>query len=86
MSYFTIGDLGKEHRTNTYQPEESGKGQRTHHVSDHVPESFLLASILAEPCVHHQEGCFALAFLFAWRGRSEDLLKKGLTLESEALA
>ena len=50
MSYFTIGDLGKEHRTNTYQPEESGKGQRTHHVSDHLPESFSLVFILAEWC------------------------------------
>ena len=25
-------------------------------MSDHLPESFSLASILAEQCMHHQEG------------------------------
>ena len=25
-------------------------------MSDHIPESLLLASILAEQCVYHQEG------------------------------
>ena len=32
-----------------------GKVERRHHMSVHFPESFSLASILAERCVHHQE-------------------------------
>ena len=39
-----------------HQPEEFGKVKRRHHVSIHFPESLSLASILAERCVHHQEG------------------------------
>ena len=37
------------------QLEEFGKGQKRHHVSEHLSESFPLAFILAEQCVHHQE-------------------------------
>ena len=37
-----------------HQLEEFGKGQKeTPHVSNHLPESFFLASILAEQGVHH---------------------------------
>ncbi|XP_070228485.1 mitochondria-eating protein isoform X2 [Bos mutus] len=38
-----------------HQMEEFGKGQRRHHMSDHLPESSSLASILAEQGLHHQE-------------------------------
>ena len=52
-------------------------------MSDHLPESFSLASILAEECVHHQEGlwvrmvgqdqtqvsCIAGGFLTVWATR-----------------
>ena len=36
--------------------KSSGKIKRRHYLSDHLPESFSLASILAEQDVHHQEG------------------------------
>ena len=39
-----------------HQPEEFGKGQKETHLSNHLPESFSLASILAEQGLHHQEG------------------------------
>ena len=39
-----------------HQPEEFGEGQKETHVSDHLPESFTLASMLAEPCARHHEG------------------------------
>ena len=38
-----------------HQPEEFRKVERKHHLSIHFPESLLLASILAERCVRHQE-------------------------------
>ena len=53
MSCFMTGD------PETNKPPATGRvGERLrrHHVSDHLPESFSLASILAEPGVHHQEG------------------------------
>ena len=58
MSCFTTGGPGKEHGTNkpTTNWKSSGKVKRRHHMSDHLPESFSLASILAEQGVHHQEG------------------------------
>ena len=39
-----------------HQTEEFGKGQKENHMFDHLPKSFLLASILAKQCVRHQEG------------------------------
>ena len=39
-----------------HQPEEFGKSQKETHASLHLPESFSLASILAEQCLSHQEG------------------------------
>ena len=36
--------------------KRAGEGKRRRHVSDHVPQAFSLASILAEPCVRHPEG------------------------------
>ena len=36
--------------------KSSGKVKRRHHMSDHFPESFLLASISTEQGMHHQEG------------------------------
>ena len=41
---------------NHHRPESSGKVKRRHHMSDHLPEAFSLASILAEQGGHHQEG------------------------------
>ena len=38
-----------------HQPEEFRKVQRRHHMPYPLPESFLLASILAEQCVCHQD-------------------------------
>ena len=32
-----------------------GKVKRRHHMSDHLPESFSLAAILAEQCMHNKE-------------------------------
>ena len=56
MSCFTTGDPCKEHRTNKPPPtrkvQERSKGDRQH-MSDRLPESFSLASILAE------QGCTA---------------------------
>ena len=40
----------------TTNQKSSGKVKRRHHMSDNLPESFSLASILAEQGVHHQEG------------------------------
>lgn len=49
---------GKEHGTNKPAPtgriRERSKGDP--HVSFHLPEAFLPASMLAELCVHRQEG------------------------------
>ena len=39
-----------------HQPEEFRKVKRRHYISNHLPESFFLASILAEQGMHHQEG------------------------------
>ena len=39
-----------------HQLEELGKVKRRYHMSDHLPESFSLASVLAERGVHRQEG------------------------------
>ena len=39
-----------------HQPKSLVKVKMRHHMSNHVPESFSLASILAEQGVHHQEG------------------------------
>jgi len=51
------GDPGKEYGTNKPPPtgrvRERSKGDT---VSVHFPDSLLLASILAEQGVHHQEG------------------------------
>ena len=41
---------------NDHQLEESGKVKRRHHMSDDLPESFSLAAILAEQCMHNKEG------------------------------
>ena len=38
-----------------HQPEEFRRGRR-YYMSDHLPELFSLASILAEQGMHHQEG------------------------------
>ena len=58
ISCFMTGGPGKEHRTNKPPPigrvQERSKGDTN--MSDHLPESFSLASILAEQGVHHQEG------------------------------
>ena len=58
MSCFMTGDPGKEHGTN--KPPPTGRvrerSERKHRVSVHFPESLSLAPILAERCVHHQEG------------------------------
>ena len=57
MSCFMTRGPGKEHVTNkpppTWRVRERSKKR---HMSDHLPESFSLASILAEQGVHHQEG------------------------------
>ena len=45
---------GKEHGANN--PSPTGRVQERSKVSDHLPESCLLASILAERGMHHQEG------------------------------
>ena len=39
-----------------FLPGDSGKLKRRHHMSNHLPESSSLASILTEQGVHHQEG------------------------------
>ena len=54
VSYFITGRPGEELRTNKSPP--MGKVKRRSHVSNHLPESSSLASILAEQRVHHQEG------------------------------
>ena len=59
ISCFTTGGRGKEHRTNKPPPTgrvwERSKWDTTCPMSDHLPESFSLAFILAEQGVHHQE-------------------------------
>ena len=50
---------GKEQGTNkpaSTNQKSLGKVKRKPHLSDYLPESFSLASILAEQGVHHQEG------------------------------
>ena len=58
VSYFTTGGSHKEHGTNKPPPigriQEMSKGDTT--CPTNLPESFLLASILTEQCVSHQEG------------------------------
>ena len=66
MSCFLTGHPGKEHGTNKPptgrvggtlpHQESSGKVKMRQHMSNHLPESFSLALILAEQGVHHQEG------------------------------
>ena len=57
MSCFMTGGPDKEHGTNKLPSTKSSrKVKRRHHMSNHLPESFSLASILAEQGVHHQEG------------------------------
>jgi len=50
------GGSGKEHRTNNPPPTGRVQERAKGHVSDHLPESFSLASILAEQGMPHQEG------------------------------
>ena len=38
-----------------HQPEEFRKVKRRYYISNHLPESFSLASILAEQGMHYQE-------------------------------
>ena len=54
MSCFTTGGPGKEHGANKSPPTgRVQKVKRRHHMSEHRPESFSLASILAEEGVYH---------------------------------
>ena len=54
---FTTGGPGKEQGTNKPPPTRRvWERSKRHHLSDHLPESFSLASILAEQGMHHQEG------------------------------
>ena len=61
-SYLTTGGPGKEHGTNKLPPTrriwERSKGERKHQsiCPTNLPESLSLECILAEWCVHHQEG------------------------------
>ena len=48
------GGPGTEQGTNEAPP--NGKVKWWHHLSDHLPESFSMTSILDEQCVHHQKG------------------------------
>ena len=52
MSYFIIGDPSKECRTNITNQKNTGRSK----CPTNLPESSLLASILAEWCARHQEG------------------------------
>ena len=62
MSLLTTGGPGKKHGTNKLPPSrrirERSKGERRRQsiCPTNLPEFFLLESILAERCVHHQEG------------------------------
>ena len=56
MSYLTTGGSSKEHGTNKPPPTRREKVRRKHHVSYLFPESFSLASVLAEQFRCHQEG------------------------------
>ena len=53
MSCFMTRDPDEEYGTN--KPPPTRKVERKHLVSVHFPESLLLASVLAERCVCHQE-------------------------------
>ena len=58
MSYLMTGDTGKKHGTSKSIPNWRNleKVRRRHPISYRFPEPSLLESMLAERCVHHQEG------------------------------